>query len=392
MKKKLSIGLLFILLGLQVTAFSQKVNQAVLDKILQRAKETNSDSLLILQNGKPIIEHYAGDKNEKIEIMSCTKSIVALAVAKLVEQGKIKSFDQPVYEFYPEWKQGKKASITVKHLLNHTSGLQNLPNTSYEIYPSKDFVKLALAAELSDEPGARFSYNNKAVNLLAGIVQVASEKRMDVFMRDEFFAPLEIKDFDWTLDAAGNPHGMSGLQLSASDFAKLGQIILNRGKWDGKQILSEKIIDELLTQSQPFEEGSGLLWWRTSSSATYTIDDEHWHKLEKAGIEKSFLEKLLPIKGKVFVLGEQTKPLAEIFGSDWQNILTKQLANKNVPFYKKRLGEIEGYYANGYLGQTLLIVPKANIVAVRQIKNSKNYNPETDGFNDFMSLVLQLAK
>ena len=148
----------------------------------------------------------------------------------------------------------------------------------------------------------------------------------------------------------------------------------------------------MLAQSQPFEEGSGLLWWRTSSTATYTIDDEHWQKLEKAGIEKSFLEKLLPIKGKVFVLGEQTKPLAEIFGNDWQSVISKQLANKNVPFYKKRFGEIEGFYANGYLGQYLLIVPKANIVAVRQIKGSKNYKQGNDEFNDFMSLVLQLGK
>ena len=240
MKLSIYYSLLIISL-LQISAFSQDFSQPILDKILQRAKDSHSDSLLIIKDGKVVAEYYAGKKEEKIETMSCTKSVVGLAIAKLVDQGKIKSFDQPVYEFYPEWKQGKKASITVRHLLNHTSGLQNLPDTSYEIYPSKDFVKLALAAELSDEPGAKFSYNNKAVNLLAGIVQVASGKRMDVFMRDEFFAPLAIKDFRWTLDAAGNPHGMSGLQLSAEDFAKFGTLILNRGKFNDKQILSEKI-------------------------------------------------------------------------------------------------------------------------------------------------------
>ncbi len=384
--------IVFTISFLTTNLFAQTVNQTILDKLLLRAKETHSDSLLILKDGKVIGEYYSGDKNEKIELMSATKSIVGLAIAKLIDQGKIKSVDQPVYEFYPEWKQGKKSLITIKQLLNHTSGMQNLPNTSFEIYPSKDFVKLALAADLSDDPGTKFSYNNKAVNLLAGIVQIASGKRMDVFMRDEFFNPMQIKNYDWTLDPAGNPHAMSGLQISAEDFAKFGTLVLNRGKWDGKQIIGEKIIEEFLAQSQPFEEASGLLWWRASSTATYTIDDEHFQKLEKAGVEKEFLEKLKPIKGKVFVLGEQIKPLIEIFGEDWQNILSKAMENKNVPFYKKKMGEIEGYYANGYLGQTLLVVPKSNIVAVRQVKSSKNYNNETDGFNDFMPLVLQLAK
>lgn len=387
---------LFLLL---ITVFSNNVfaqaasfNQAILDKILLRAKETNSDSVLIMQNGKIIGEYYAGKKDEKIELMSCTKSIVSLAIGRLIEQGKIKSVDQPVYEFYPEWKQGKKSSVTIKHLLNHTSGLQNVPNAELEIYSSKDFVKLALAAEISDEPGTKFSYNNKAVNLLAGIVQVASGKRLDVFMRDEFFNPMQIKDFGWTLDAAGNPHVMAGLQIPAADFIKFGQLILNRGKWDGKQIVSEKWVDASLAQSQPFAQSVGLLWWRMSSNETYTIDDEHLQILEKAGVEKSFLEKVEPLKGKVYQTDGRTAALVEVFGRDYRTIVQKEMASKHTPLFKTVRGEIDGYNANGYLGQFLVIVPKSNLVAVRQVKRSDKYNSETDGFNDFMSLVMQLTK
>lgn len=379
-------------LSLSIFAQTQTVDQTVLAKILQKAKESHSDSVLIIKNGKTIGEYYTGDKNEKIELMSCTKSIVSLAIGLLIEQGKIKSVNQPVYEFYPEWKQGKKSFVTIKHLLNHTSGMQNLSNAGIEIYVSKDFVKLALAAELSDEPGTRFSYNNKAVNLLAGIVQVASGKRMDIFMRDEFFNPMQIKDFGWSLDAAGNPHALAGLQIPAADFAKFGQLVLNRGKWDGKQIVSEKWIDESLAQSQPFNESSGLLWWRMSSDETYTIDEEHLQTLKKAGVEKSFLEKLQGIVGKIYKPGDQFTAISEVFGKDWQQIVSSQMANKNMTLFKKTMGEVDGYNANGYLGQFLVIVPKSNLVAVRQVKQSKDYNFETDGFREFMSLAMQLTK
>lgn len=392
---KLKIYLLLLIIpAFSINGFAQTTafNQAILDKILLRAKETNSDSVLIMQNGKIIGEYYSGKKDEKIELMSCTKSIVSLAIGRLIEQGKIKSVEQPVYEFYPEWKQGKKTSITIKHLLNHTSGLQNVPNTELEIYPSKDFVKLALAAEISDEPGTKFSYNNKAANLLAGIVQVASGKRLDVFMRDEFFNPMQIKDFGWTLDAAGNPHVMAGLQISAADFIKFGQLMLNRGKWDGKQIVGEKWVDDSLAQSQPFVQTGGLLWWRMSSNNTYTIDDEQLQTLEKANVEKSFLEKLQPLKNKAYNTDARTAALVEVFGKDWQTIVREQMANKNTPLFKTVRGEIDGYNANGYLGQFLVIVPKSNLVAVRQVKYSDKYNSETGGFSDFMSLVMQLTK
>ena len=371
----------------------RSVDADVLDKILQRAKETHSNSVLVIKDGKTFAEYYAGDKNEKIQLMSCTKSIVSLAIGKLIDEGKIKSLDHPVYEFYPEWKQGKKALVTIRHLLNHTSGMQDVANAGIEVESSKDVVKLALAAELSDEPGMRFYYNNKAVNLLGGIVEVASGKRMDVFFEEGFFKPMRVKDFSWQRDSAGNPYAHFGLQLSAVDFAKFGELVLNRGKWNGTQIVSEKWVDTMLAQSQLFNESGGLLWWRTSSDETYTVDDEHLQTLEKAGVEKSFLEKLEPIKGKIYQAGERTAVVSKIFGTDWQKIVSsQQLGNKNTTLFKKRIGKVNGYYASGYLGQFLVIVPKSKIVAVRQVKQSKDYDTKTDGFEDFISLVMQLGK
>src|SRR6185295_2307454 len=166
-------------------------------------------------DGKVVAEWYVGTPQGPIEAMSATKSVVGLVIGRLVDTGKLASLDQPVCELYPEWRQGNKQKITIRHLLDHTSGLQNEPNTGIEIYPSPDFIKLALAAELSEEPGTVFRYNNKAVNLLAAIVKIASGKTLDQYARDELFAPMGITDVHWDTDPAGTPQVMAGLQIRA---------------------------------------------------------------------------------------------------------------------------------------------------------------------------------
>lgn len=124
----------------------------------------------------------------------------------------------------------------------------------------------------------------------------------------------------------------------------------------------------------------------------YTIDDEHLDTLEKVGVERSFFEKLQPIKGKIYKAGERTAALNDVLGPDWQRLLlTQQLVNKNMTLFKRIMGEVDGYYANGYLGQFLVIVPRSKTVAVRQVKQSNDYDPRTDAFDDFISLVMQFG-
>ena len=164
MKSILSI---FIVLHIIYTDLSAQpaLKQNILDTLIKTAELTQTDGLVIYLDGKLYLENYFGKQPKKIDAMSSTKSIVNFAFGKLITDGLLKSIDQPVADFFPEWKQGMKREITIRHLLNHTSGMQNIPLTTVEIYPSPDFVKLALAAEIVNKPGTAFSYNNKAVNL-----------------------------------------------------------------------------------------------------------------------------------------------------------------------------------------------------------------------------------
>src|SRR5699024_765363 len=99
--------------------------------------------------------------------------------------------------------------------------------------PSPNFIQLALSASVADKPGTKFAYNNKAVNLLSGIIQKASGQKMDHYLRGGLFKEMGITDFNWRTDDEGNPIAMAGLQIYPSDLAKLGQLVLHKGSWKG---------------------------------------------------------------------------------------------------------------------------------------------------------------
>lgn len=252
------------------------------------------DRVIVTRHGERIFDFDSGRHREPVELMSVTKSIVALSVCKLVELGLLRSLDVPVFEIYPEWNQGLKQKITIRHVLNHTTCLQ-ASRTTEEIYRSPDFVQLALCADVEAEPGTRFFYNNKAVNLLTGIVHRLSGLDLVEFTKRQIFEPLEISEFTWARDSAGNPHAFAGLALVADDLLKVGEMIVGAGEWRGRRVLQAATISRITAAGQLFDDGCGLLWWR-----------------------------------------------------------------KNEPGFRC-------FYASGYLGQALVVLPEHGIVAVRQI-------------------------
>ena len=387
---------LFILLNLviSVPCFGQSINGSVLSKINERSFETHSDAVIIKQDGKTIYEHFS-DKEEPIYIASAGKSLASLAIGKLIEQKLLDSIDQPIYTVYPEWKQGDKKKITVRMLLNHTSGLQNNPNASVELEPAPDYqveniIKLALAAELSDRPGAAVNYNNKAVALLGGIVQELSGKPFDQFFIDEFYAPMDITDYSWIKDKSGNPTLHGAFLIKPTDLVKFGELVLNNGKYKGKRILDENWIKQSLEQSQEFTPIWGLLWWRLPNYEKRIIDDEIWAQWEKEGVNAAFLEKILPLKNILFESKEDFfAALKKELGENWSQLLNEHIPS-NVGWSSKKYGkDIVAYYANGFRGNFLVVVPESNIVAVR-MADSKNFNYQTDFYTDFVQLISKL--
>ncbi|EIM02412.1 6-aminohexanoate hydrolase [Rhodanobacter thiooxydans] len=376
---------------------SPAANKA-LAQLLERGKQTHSNAVLVLQDGHKLGHYYPDNKAPgPIELMSVTKSVVALGIGQLLDQGRIKSLDQPVADFYPEWKQGLKKDITVRMLLDHTSGLQNFRRADVEIYPAPDAIQLALTAELSSKPGTNPSYNNKAVNLLAGIIEKASGQPMDVFFRDGLFKAMDIHPGPWSKDKAGHPYAMAGLSLTAADLAKLGELVNNRGQWHGHQLVATGYIDSMLAAG-PLEDGSGgLLWWRAPQWMHFDTDPASYDMLRGRGVPEATVRKLqTALKGAHFDDPEALqRGIAKALGADAKSIMADQLISRGIgPYrlFKRSQGPIVAYYGNGDGGQYVVIVPKANLVAVRQIDAGNDAESADEGYADFVSAVLRVAE
>ena len=368
------------------------MDEEALTLLVAEAQATHSDALVLLQHGALVGEWCFGSEPGPILTMSCTKSIVSLTIGTLLDDTKLVGLDQPICDFYPEWRQGRKRDITLRHLLNHTSGIQNRANAGLEVESAPDWVQLALCAELSDPPGTRWSYNNKAVNLLAGVVLKASGQRLDRYVEERLLRPLGIQTHAWVYDNTGNPFAAGGLSLLPADFAKFGQLVLNSGAWAGQQLVSAAWIEISLAQGQPYEPRSGLLWFRLPAFERYRVGVDLTDRLHAGGVPETLVTALGALAGRAFPSRfDFHEALAAALGPDWPTIVELELRGRGVELASLQLGGSVGYQSNGYLGQYLVILPEAGIVAVRMVRRAPTYDPATDGFASFIDRVRALA-
>jgi len=402
MNKVINIRICSFWVGILCFAFLAMTNSTILatqqneifSGLEDEAKASNTDELILLKDGKVIFQYSSKRFKDPILAMSASKSIVALAVGLAIDEGALKGVDERVSNFFPEWKDDKKNRITVRHLLNHTSGIR-AKKTTEDIYLQADFVKFALMADLISEPGTSFFYNNRATNLLPAIVQKATGKRMDVYLREKLFRKLGVNDSDWfwELDKAGNPYGMSGLYIRPLALSMIGQLILQDGTWNGKQIISKKWLKEMLSPGQEYEPDCGYLWWLKSNPEEDQIyfDDSLISKYKEKRVSEFHLKRLQSMVGKAILRNDLKKEFVAAFGSkeNAQDFLN-EISMLGLPDGKLKRGPISGYIAEGYLGQFLVIYPKKGLVGVRMLQ----YTSETknSNFPTFPELVRNLYR
>ncbi len=240
------------------------LSDSAVGSLIERAEDTRSDTLILIQDRRVIIERYFNATNELIETMSVTKSIVALAIGVLLEDGKIESLDTPLAHWFPDWSAGKKARVTLRHVLSQTSGLEH-ESGDVNLVQQDDRLAYARGLPITAEPGAEFSYNNEATQLLSGVVRAAAGKPVHEVLKARLFTPLGIEGWSWDKDPSGNDLTYTGLRITARGLARIGQMILDRGRHDGRQIIDAAFLDEMLSPSQKHNPRYGLLWWLRES-------------------------------------------------------------------------------------------------------------------------------
>lgn len=377
------------------TAAAEGVDARALQELVDSARATRSDAFVVLKNGRVIAEWYSPAGPRPIQTMSATKSIVGLAIGRLIQDRQLDSLDQPVSTLFPEWKQGRKRAITLRHLLDHTSGMQDLPGDGPEIAPAPDAVQLSLSAELSADPGATWSYSNKAVNLLSGVVARAAKKPLDRYVREDLLRPLCITDAEWQFrDSVGTPYGMAGLMLHARDLAKVGQMMLDDGQWNGTAVLSPDWVRASVAPSQQLEPRYGLLWWIEPAWSASTIDSSLVATWRAAGVDPELVGKLAPLVGRRFVGTQWRATVDSALGAAPQSAaglqrLAAATRARGVPMRRVLTGPSRGFYANGSLGQWLFVAPAERLVIVRQIARRADHRG-TDTFEGLPALALRL--
>ncbi len=244
---------------------------------LKELETIQTIAFLIIKNDSIYYEKYSdGYSDHSISnSFSVAKSVVSTLIGIAIDDGKIKSVDQPIADFLPSFKEGNKSNITIKHLLTMSSGLDW--NESYmnpfssvtEAYYGNNLQKLVLHLKPEEKPGQRFSYKSGDTQLLSLILEKATGESVSRYMQKKLWHPLGAEqDAQWSTDHLnGNEKAYCCLFTNARDFARLGSLYLHKGKWHNQQILSESYIQEALTPASLVDESNkpisyyGYQWW-----------------------------------------------------------------------------------------------------------------------------------
>ncbi|WP_449620768.1 serine hydrolase domain-containing protein [Robertmurraya sp. Marseille-Q9965] len=229
---------------------------AAFDKYCQSEE---SDEFLIVSNRKMYYKNYSSTQ-EPIQLNSITKVFTGIAIGLLLDEGRINTLHRSIAEYFPELKNTDKEKITIWHILTHTSGIKTLGHDA-ELGTAEDCLEYVLSQELENVPGNVSKYNNEAVALIAGIVKKVTGEELDSYLSRKLFEPLNITNWSWAKDKNGTPYGYYGLSLTAIDLAKISQLFLENGMWNGIRILSEKWIEQSTHSTQDLEPNWGYLWF-----------------------------------------------------------------------------------------------------------------------------------
>lgn len=239
------------------------LDTVALKEHLHICRSSGADACFVAYRGVIVQEWYGPEYAFPMPTMSSVKSWTGLLVGMLIADGKIKSLDQPVADFVPEWTAGARAGVTVRQLLTMTSGLGRRSATSgadmsVGFVSNKDSFVVTLP--LQWQPGSRWEYSNEGAQLLSPLLDRAAGIPSQQYAKERLFGPLGMDSTELRLDQAGHAWTYADAKTTLRDFARIGQLMLNRGRWNGRQIVPEAWI-AASTHPVPQRSDYGMLWW-----------------------------------------------------------------------------------------------------------------------------------
>ena len=251
---------LFIFLARSTIAFGE-LRPADCARSAKYSESKRGVAMLVMQNGRTIFEHYAngGSADAKSPIFSGTKSFWGIAALVAVHDGLIR-LDDHVADTITEWRgDPRKAQITIRQLLNFTDGIEPAPH----LHRASIHDRNAVAIQLSSlaEPGTVFTYGPSHLQIFSELLRRKLKSRGTFSYLDRHvLSPLGLSGIDYKKDARGNPLLATGFDLSARQWARLGELVLGHGNYHGRQVVPDALLREALAGSQ-VNPSYGLTFW-----------------------------------------------------------------------------------------------------------------------------------
>jgi CubicO group peptidase (beta-lactamase class C family) len=262
----------------QLWDFSTNFNRYTLnDEHSKTIDDWETVAFLVIQSDSILFEKYWDDygKNSRTNSFSLAKSFTALAIGAAIKEGKIKSIDQKVGDFLPEFSKGKKAEISIKHLLQMSSGIDfgesyNNPfGFMAKTYYGTDLYDLTVEKPVVNKAGQIWKYQGGNTLLLSFIIEKACGMSLAEYFSKQFWQPIGAEEKAlWTLnEAEGIERAFCCFYSNARDFARIGQLMLDYGQWNNQKLIDSTFYTQslqpvnLMNEAGELVDHYGLHWW-----------------------------------------------------------------------------------------------------------------------------------
>ena len=212
-------------------------------------------AFLVIRQDSLLYESYRDGWCDTLtsNIYSATKTIVGLLTGIALDEGKIHSLDDPVSRYIPIYNKNKQADVTLRHLLTMSGGMAwdesyaSLFSVTTHGYYGNDLYELVTGLEVIDTPGIQYSYRSGETQLLAFVLEAATGQTLSQYAEEKLWKPLQAeRDAYWLLDKeGGDEKAFCCFHTTARDVARFGRLLLHRGEWNGKQLVSQAYMDEM---------------------------------------------------------------------------------------------------------------------------------------------------
>lgn len=252
----------------------ERIDLMVTSEFTDKLLRAQVSSCLIQAKGK-LIYHYEREPDASRKLMpinSCTKSVVSALYCIGLEHGLLPRPEEKITPFFPELlaaSSADKREITVEHLLTLTAGFEWQEFGGSNHFPrmtrSANWIDFVLQQPLGAVPGEKWCYNSGISQLLASLIERASNRSLALLAEQYLLHPLQIEQYRWKTSPQGEYTGGFGMELTAWDMLKFGQLFLQRGRWEHTQLIAPDLCERATTAyvavEQPERGQYGWHWW-----------------------------------------------------------------------------------------------------------------------------------